>query len=244
VPAGARSLRLDIGELDHPGPLLGLIGDELAKIGRRPREQRAANVGETRSYLWIAETRIDLVVELADNFVGVSSARRRLNFNFIRDIAPVASISRNPIVLEVNSLVAAKSVPKFITYAKANPGKVNFASASNGSAFHLAGELFKMMADIEMVHVPYRGSGPVLTDLIGGRVQAMFDNVTTSLEHIRSGKLRALAVTTAARSEVLPEIPTVGEFLQGYEASARPSRHCGKRSYLRDEVARWSDVAF
>jgi tripartite-type tricarboxylate transporter receptor subunit TctC len=143
----------------------------------------------------------------------------KLSFNFIRDIAPVASISRNPIVLEVNSLVPAKTVPEFIAYAKASPGKVNFASAGNGSAFHLAGELFKMMAEIDMVHVPYRGSGPALTDLIGGQVQAMFDNVPTSLEHIRGGKLRALAVTTAARSEVLPEIPTVGEFLPGYEAS-------------------------
>jgi tripartite-type tricarboxylate transporter receptor subunit TctC len=141
------------------------------------------------------------------------------NFNFIRDIAPVASISRIPLVMEVNPSVPAKTVPEFIAYAKANPGKLNMASAGNGTAVHVAGELFKMMAGVNLIHVPYRGSAPALTDLIGGQVQVMFDTITSSIEHIRAGTLRALAVTTVARSEALPGIPTVDDFLPGYEAS-------------------------
>jgi tripartite-type tricarboxylate transporter receptor subunit TctC len=143
----------------------------------------------------------------------------KLNFNFIRDIAPVASIMRTPNVMVVNPLVAAKSVTEFITYAKANPGKISFASAGNGSGSHMAGELFKMMAGVDMVHVPYRGGGPALTDLIGGQVQVMFPGTAASVEYIRAGRLRALAVTTATRSQVLPDVPTVGDFVPGYEAS-------------------------
>src|SRR5215467_6844488 len=144
-----------------------------------------------------------------------------LNFNFIRDIAPVASIARTPGVLVVNPSVQAKSVPELIAYAKANPGKLSMASGGGtGTASHMAGELFKMMAGVDMVHVPYRGGGPALTDLIGGQVQVMFPNVGASIEHIRSGKLRALAVTTAMRSAALPDLPTVGDFVPGYEASA------------------------
>ena len=144
----------------------------------------------------------------------------KLNFNFIRDIAPVASIIRVPIVMVVNPSVPAKTVPEFIAYAKANPGKINMASAGNGTAPHVAGELFKMMAGVDMVHVPYRGGGAALTDLLGGQVQVMFATTAASIEYIRAGKLRALAVTTATRSEALPDIPTVGEFVPGYEASA------------------------
>ena len=144
----------------------------------------------------------------------------KLNFNFIRDIAPVASIVRSPYVMVVNPSVPAKTVPEFIAYAKANPGKINMASAGNGAAPHVAGELFKMMTGVNMVHVPYRGAAPALTDLIGGQVQVMFDTMSSSIEHIRAGKLRALAVTTATRSEALPDMPTVGEFVPGYEASA------------------------
>ena len=144
----------------------------------------------------------------------------KLNFNFIRDIAPVASIVRAPIVMEVNPSVPAKTVPEFIAYAKANPGKINMASAGIGTPPHVAGELFKMMTGIDMVHVPYRGAAPALTDLLGGQVQVMFGSVPASIEHIRAGKLRALAVTTATRSEALPDIPTVGDFVPGYEASA------------------------
>jgi tripartite-type tricarboxylate transporter receptor subunit TctC len=144
----------------------------------------------------------------------------RLNFNFIRDIAPVASIARVPLVMEVNPSVPAKTVPEFIAYAKANPGKISMASAGIGTPGHVGGELFKMMTGVNMLHVPYRGSAPMVTDLLGGQVQAAFDNLPVSIEHISAGKLRALAVTTATRSEALPDVPTVGDFVPGYEASS------------------------
>jgi tripartite-type tricarboxylate transporter receptor subunit TctC len=143
----------------------------------------------------------------------------RLSFNFIRDIAPVASIIRQPLIMLVNPSLPVKTVPEFVGYAKANPGKINMASAGNGTSQHVAGELFKIMAGIDMVHVPYRGTAPALTDLLGGRVQVYFATQGPSIEYIRAGKLRALAVTTAARSEALPDLPTVGEFLPGFEAS-------------------------
>jgi tripartite-type tricarboxylate transporter receptor subunit TctC len=143
----------------------------------------------------------------------------KLNFVFLRDIAPVAGVIRAPFVMEVNPTVPAKTVPEFITYAKANSGKISMASAGIGTLSHISGELFKMMTGISMVHVPYRGTGPALTDLIGGQVQIFFDALPTSLEHIRSGKLRAIAVTTATRSDVLPDIPTMAQFLPGYEAT-------------------------
>jgi len=144
---------------------------------------------------------------------------QKLNFNFIRDIAPVATLTRSSIVMVVNPSVAAKSVPEFIAYAKANSGKITMASPGSGTASHIAGELFKMMAGVDMVHVPYRGGGPALTDLIAGQVQIMFVTIVSPIEYIRAGRLRAIAVTTATRSEALPDIPTVGEFLPGYEAS-------------------------
>ena len=143
----------------------------------------------------------------------------KLNYNFIRDIAPVSSISLEPEVVVVNPSVPAKTVPEFIAYAKANPSQLNFASAGNGVAGHLAGELFKMMTGISMVHVPYRGGAPAVTDLLGGQVQVMFLVISASIEHIKAGKLRPLAVTSAARSEALPDVPTVGEFVPGYELS-------------------------
>ena len=144
----------------------------------------------------------------------------RLPYNFIQDIAPVAGLIRFPNVMEVNPSVPATTVPEFIAYAKANPGRINMASSGNGSTIHMSGELFKMMTGITMVHVPYRGAAPALTDMIGGQVQVMFDNVPSSIEYVRTGKLRALAVTTARRSEVLPDIPTLGDFVPGYESSA------------------------
>jgi tripartite-type tricarboxylate transporter receptor subunit TctC len=144
----------------------------------------------------------------------------RLNFDFIRDIAPVAGIIRFPNVVVVNPSVPAKTIPELIAYAKANPGKLNMASSGNGSTIHVSGELFKMMTGIDMLHVPYRGGAPALTDLISGQVQVMFDNLPTSIEFIRAGKLRGLAVTTAARADVVPDLPTVAEFVPGYEASA------------------------
>jgi tripartite-type tricarboxylate transporter receptor subunit TctC len=144
----------------------------------------------------------------------------KLNYNFIRDIAPVAGLLRAPNVMEVHPSVPVKTVPEFIAYAKANPGKISYASAGSGTLLHVAGELFKMMAGIDMVHIPYRGTAPALTDLLGGQVQMMCDNISTSIEHIKAGRLRALAVTTATRSELLPELPTVGDFLPGFEQSA------------------------
>ena len=142
-----------------------------------------------------------------------------LNFNFIRDMAPVATVAQVPQVMEVNPLVPAATVPEFIAYAKANPNKINMASAGNGSVQHVAGELFKMMTGVEMVHVPYKGAGPALVDLLGGQMQAMFDTTPGSIAHIKAGKLRALAVTSKTRAEALPDLPTVGDFIPGYEAS-------------------------
>jgi len=143
----------------------------------------------------------------------------KLNFNFIRDIAPVAGIARGAFVMVINPSVPAKTIPEFIAYAKANPGKISMASSGTGTTNHVAGELFKMMTSVDMVHVPYRGDAPAITDLLGGQVQVYFGTLSGSVEYIRAGKLRALAVTTAARSEVLPDIPTVSDFLPGYEAS-------------------------
>jgi tripartite-type tricarboxylate transporter receptor subunit TctC len=143
----------------------------------------------------------------------------KLNFNFLRDIAPVAGITRVPNIMEVNPAVPARTVPEFIAYAKGNAGKINMASGGNGTTQHLSGELFKMMTGTDMVHVPYRGEAPALTDLVGGQVQVMFGVMASSIEHVRSGRLRALAVTTATRSDALPDVPTVGNVIAGYEAS-------------------------
>jgi tripartite-type tricarboxylate transporter receptor subunit TctC len=142
----------------------------------------------------------------------------RLKFNFIRDIAPVASIVRVPNVMVANPSIPTKTVPEFIAYAKANPGKVNMASGGTGSATHLYGELFKIMAGVNLMHVPYRGEGPALTDLLGGQVQIMFATMAGSIEYVRAGTLKPLAVTTANRSEALPNLPTVADFVPGYEA--------------------------
>ncbi len=149
-----------------------------------------------------------------------ASLFERLNYNFLRDVAPVAGISREPLGMEVHPSFPAKTVSEFITYAKANPGKVNYGSAGVGSSLHMAGELFKLMAGVELMHVPYRGSPPALTDLLAGQIQLMFSPLPPSVEYVRSGRLRALAVTTAARSQALPDVPAVGDFLPGYEASA------------------------
>jgi tripartite-type tricarboxylate transporter receptor subunit TctC len=143
----------------------------------------------------------------------------KLNFDFLRDVAPVASVIDTPLVVEVNPSVPVHSIREFIVYAKANPGKLNMASPGIGTPPHVAGELFKLMASVDMVHVPYRGSAPELTDLIGGQVQVAFDPLPASIEHIRSGKLRALAVTTASRSEALPGIPSASEYIAGFVAS-------------------------
>src|SRR5262245_9760209 len=144
----------------------------------------------------------------------------KLNFNFIRDIAPVAGIIRVPSVMVVNPSVPAQTVPEFIAYAKGNPGKVSFASGGTGSGSHMSGELFKMMSGVDIVHVPYRSGGPALTDLLGGQVQVYFGSTVSSIEYVRAGKLRVLAVTTATRMEALPDVPTMAEFVPGYEATS------------------------
>jgi tripartite-type tricarboxylate transporter receptor subunit TctC len=141
-----------------------------------------------------------------------------LGFNFVRDVA-VVGITRGPLVMIVHPSVPAKTVPEFIAYAKANPGKISMASAGNGNATHLAGELFKVMAKVDMIHVPYRGAAPAVTDLLGGQVQIYFGSLPATIDHIRGGRLRALAVTTSTRFDALPDVPTVSEFVPGYEAS-------------------------
>lgn len=167
---------------------------------------RAAPDGYT--LLWVTST----------NAIS-ATVYKKLSFNFIRDIAPVAGVIRAPFVMEVNPSVPVKSVPEFIAYAKANPGKINFASGGQGSSTHVPAELFKMMTGVNMVHVPYRGSGSALTSLISGQMQVAFDVISSSMEYIRTGKLRALAVTTTSRSNALPDIPSLSDFVPGYEAS-------------------------
>jgi tripartite-type tricarboxylate transporter receptor subunit TctC len=142
-----------------------------------------------------------------------------LSFNFIRDIVPVASVTRQPQVMVVNPSLPPKTVPEFIAYAKSNPDKINMASGGKGTASHVSGELFKIMTGVNMVHVPYRGAAPALNDLIGGQVQVVFENMLSAIEYIKSGTLRALAVTTTSRSEALPDIPTMGDYVPGYDAS-------------------------
>ena len=157
--------------------------------------------------------------------VGVPSAinatlYEKLSFNFVRDIVPVVAISRVPNVMEVHPSVPVATAPEFIAYAKANPGKLNFGSGGMGTSQHVCGELFKMMAGVDMQHVPYRGAGPALVDLLSGQMQLMFDVMPGSIEHIRAGRLRPLAVTTGTRSEAMPDVPTVADFLPGFEASS------------------------
>ena len=149
-----------------------------------------------------------------------ASLYTKLNFNFIRDIAPVAGITRSPNIMEINPKLPVKTVAEFIAYCKANPGKVNMASSGLGTSTHLSGELFRAMTGVEMVHVPYRGAAPAITDLLSGQAHVFFDNLPSSIEQVRSGGLRALAVTTAERSPALPDVPTVAETVPGYEASA------------------------
>jgi tripartite-type tricarboxylate transporter receptor subunit TctC len=182
------------------------------------RPGAAGNIG-TEAALRAPPDGYTLLQVTSSNAVNVTFYEK-LNFNFMSDIAPVAGIVRVPFVMEINPSIPGKSVPEFIAYAKANPGKINMASGGIGTSIHIAGELFKMMAGVNLIHVPYRGSAPALTDMISGQVHVMFDILTSSIQHIRSGSLRALAVTGARRSEVLPDLPTLGEFLPGYEATA------------------------
>jgi tripartite-type tricarboxylate transporter receptor subunit TctC len=181
------------------------------------RASAGGNIG-TEAVVTAAPDGYALLLATVPNAVN-ASLYNNLKFNFIRDAAPVAGIIRVPMVILLHPSVPVKTVPELIAYAKANPGKVNMASAGNGGAPHMAGELFKMMAGVNMVHVPYRGQGPALTDLLGGVVQVLFATAPGTTDYIATGKLRALAVTTAARAEVLPDLPPVGDFVPGYETS-------------------------
>jgi tripartite-type tricarboxylate transporter receptor subunit TctC len=207
------------GGLDFVARLMGQwLSERLGQpfvIENRPGA--GTNIG-TEAVVRASADGYTLLLVAAPNAIN-ATLYEKLNFNFIRDIAPVAGISRAPLVMTVNPSVPARTIPEFIAYAKANPDKINMASGGNGTTPHVAGELFKMMAGINMVHVPYRGAGPALTDLIAGQVQVLFPGPPESIEHIRSGKIRPLAVTTSTRLEVLPDIPPLGDFVPGYEAS-------------------------
>jgi tripartite-type tricarboxylate transporter receptor subunit TctC len=207
------------GGVDVTARLIGQwLTDRLGQsfvIENRPGA--GGNIG-TEAVVNAAPDGYTLLLATVPNAVN-ASLYEKLNFNFIRDIVPVAGIIRVPMVILLNPSVPAATVAEFISYAKANPDKVNMASAGNGSAPHMAGELFKMMAGVNLVHVPYRGQGPALTDLLGGQVQVLFAATPGTTEYITTGKLRALAVTSASRAEMLPELRTVAEFVPGYEAS-------------------------
>ena len=207
------------GGVDITARLIGQwLSDRLGQtFVTENRPGAGGNIG-TETVVNAAPDGYTLLLATVPNAVN-ATLYEKLNFNFIRDIAPVAGIIRVPQVILVHPSVPAKTVPEFIAYAKANPGKVNMASAGNGSAPHMAGELFNVMAGVKMVHVPYRGQGPALTDLLGGQVQVLFATTPGTTEYVRTGTLRALAVTTVARAEVLPDLPTVGDFVPGYEAS-------------------------
>jgi tripartite-type tricarboxylate transporter receptor subunit TctC len=221
----ARPVRIIVGFAPAGGTdiMARLIGQWLSeRLGQQfvieNRPGAASNIG---TEMVVNAPRDGYTLLLATNVNAVNATLyNKLNFNFIRDIAPVASIAREPFAMEVHPSVPVKTVPEFITHAKANPGKINMASAGIGSGSHITGELFKMMTGVNLVHVPYRGAGPALVDLLGGQVQVMFASMPSSVGYTRTGKLRALAVTTATRSEVLPDVPTVGEFVPGYEATA------------------------
>ena len=220
----ARPVRIVVGFAPAGGTdiMARLIGQWLSeRLGQQfvieNRPGAASNIGTEM----VVNAPPDGYALLVATFVNAVNATLydKLNFNFIRDIAPVASNARDPFAIEVHPSVPVKTVPEFIAYAKANPGKINMASAGIGSGNHIAGELFKMMTGVNLVHVPYCGAGPALVDLLGGQVQVMFASMSSSIEYVRAGKLRALAVTIATRSPVRPDLPTVAEFLPGYEFS-------------------------
>jgi tripartite-type tricarboxylate transporter receptor subunit TctC len=220
----ARSVHLIVGTAPG-GPqdiLARLMGQYLSEQLGQPvivenRPGAGTNIGTEAVVKAPADGYTLLLVNAASAINATLYAK--LNFNFIRDIVPIASIDREPLAMQLNPLVPANSVPEFIAYAKTAPGKMNLASGGIGAPSHIAGELFKMMAGVNLLHVPYRGAAPALTDLLGGQVQVYFGPIPSSIEYLKTGKLRALAVTTATRSDALPDIPTMNEFLPGYEAS-------------------------
>jgi tripartite-type tricarboxylate transporter receptor subunit TctC len=220
----ARPVRILVG-LPPGGPadiMARLIGQWLSERLGQPFviENRVGAGGNIAAEAVVHAPADGYTLLLVTNPHAINASLYQLKFDLIRDIAPVAGIDREPFVMLVHSSFPAKSVPEFIAYAKANAGKLNIASAGNGTASHVSAELFKMMAGVDLLHVPYRGGPPALTDLIAGRVQATFLPTAGTIEHIRSGRLRVLAVTTARRSEAFPDVPTVADFLPGYESSA------------------------
>jgi tripartite-type tricarboxylate transporter receptor subunit TctC len=200
-----------------------LIGQRLSeRLGQPFVIDNRPGASNTTATEFVVHARADghtLLWATSSNLIN-ATLYEKLPYDFIRDIEPVASVNRVPLVMEVHPSVPAKTVPELIAYAKANPGRLSMASGGIGNSTHMAGELFKMMTGVDMLHVPYRGSAPALTDLLGGQVQVMFDLTASSIAHIRAGRLRALAVTTATRLDVLPDIPTVSDFVPGYEAVA------------------------
>jgi tripartite-type tricarboxylate transporter receptor subunit TctC len=222
----ARPVRLIVASAAGGSPdiVARLVGQWLSERLGQPfvvenRPGAGGNIG-TEVVVRARSDGYTLLLTTATNALNATLYEKR-NFDYVRDIAPVAGIVRGHLVMLVNPSVPANSVPELVAYAKSNPGKLNFTSGGNGTIQHIAGELFKMMAGIDMVHVPYRGQGPALTDLIAGQVHVMFNTTPASVEYIRTGKLRALAVTTATRAEELPDIPALTEFVPGYEASAQ-----------------------
>jgi tripartite-type tricarboxylate transporter receptor subunit TctC len=207
------------GPTDISARLLGQwLSERLGRafiIDNRPGA--GGNIG-TEAALKSSPDGYTLLFAVSPNAIN-ATLYERLSFDFIRDTAPVASVARTTLVMEVNPAFPAHSVPQFIAYAKANPGRVNYASGGIGTPNHLAGELFKMMTGIDMIHVPYRGSAPALVDLISGQMPVMFDHIASSIEHIKAGRLRSLAVTTARRSPALPDVPPVDDFVRGFEVS-------------------------
>jgi tripartite-type tricarboxylate transporter receptor subunit TctC len=220
-----RPVRLVVGTVAGATPdiIARLIGGWLSDRLGQPfvvenRPGAGGNIG-AEAVVRAAPDGYTLHLAAAANAIN-AALYRNLNFNYIRDMAPVAGFARTPLVMEINPSVPAKTVPEFIAYAKANAGKLNMASGGNGTPQHVSGELFKLMAGVEMQHVPYRGAALALTDLIGGQVQVMFDTIPASIEFIRAGKLRPLAVTSSTRLDILPGLPTVGDFLPKYEATS------------------------
>jgi tripartite-type tricarboxylate transporter receptor subunit TctC len=221
----ARPVRMIIGFAPGgPADILGrLIGQWLSeRLGQQFVIESRPGAGSNIATEAVARASADgytLLVVTSANTIN-ASLYDKLNYNFIRDMAPVSGIIRVPQVIEVHPSVPATTVPEFIAYAKANPGKINMASAGNGTVQHVAGELFKAMAGVDMQHVPYRGQAPAMIDLLAGQAQVMFDTMPAAIEYLRAGKLRPLAVTTATRAPALPELPTVADFVPGYESSA------------------------
>jgi len=219
----ARPVRVLVGQAAGSSSdiIARLIGQRLSeRLGQQfAVEDRPGAGGNIATESVVRATPDGYTLLLVNSQNAISASLYKLNFDFIRDIQPIAGVSLVPLIMEVNPAVPAKTVPEFIAYAKQNPGKISMASAGIGGPQHIAGELFKMMAGLDMVHVPYRGSTPALVDLLAGTVQLMFDVTPSSLPHVKAGRLRPLGVTSSARLDVLPDVPPVGDFLPGYQAA-------------------------